>query len=69
MSRNKQDKKRDQVKLRKPLKTSAVVITAEDRKVSYSEILAWARQAVKLNEEEVITTPLLPKDRQREEFF
>lgn len=39
--------------LRKPLKTLAVVITIEDRSVSYSEVLAWARQTVNLSEEEI----------------
>lgn len=40
------------VKKKKPLKTSAVVITAGED-VSYSEVLAWARQGVKLNEEKM----------------
>lgn len=40
-------------KIRKPLKTSAVVITVGDRNVSYSEVLSWVRQSVRLNEEEL----------------
>lgn len=43
----------DKVRKRKPLKISAVVITTGDSNISYSEILAWARQSVKLNEEEM----------------
>lgn len=40
------------IKKRKSLKTSAVITTRVEN-VSYSEVLAWARQSVKLNEEEV----------------
>lgn len=39
---------RNVVKKRKPLKTSAVVITVKDEQISYSEVLTWARQSVKL---------------------
>lgn len=54
-ARNRYEKgnREDKTKLRRPLKTSAVVITTEDRSISYSEVLAWARQTVKLSEEEV----------------
>lgn len=48
-------KEADKVKKRKPLRTSAVVITTGDNNTSYSEILAWARQSVKLNKEEMNT--------------
>lgn len=41
------------IKKRKFLKTSAVVITTRTENVSYSDVLAWARQSVKLNEKEV----------------
>lgn len=40
------------VKKKKPLKTSTMIITASEDE-SYSEVLAWARQGVKLNEEEM----------------
>lgn len=52
------EKGKERAKKRKPRKTSAIVITTGDRSTSYSEILAWARQSVRLNEEEVnaITT-------------
>lgn len=49
---NRKGGKEETNKLRKPLKTSAVVITTEDRGASYSEILTWARQTVELSEEE-----------------
>lgn len=57
-NRNNKGKNMDGVRTRKPLKTSAVVIITRNKNLSYSEILAWARQTVKLNEEEVnsITT-------------
>lgn len=41
------------VRKKRLLKTSAVVITARDENVSYSEMLTWARQSIKLNEEEM----------------
>lgn len=37
---------------KKPLKTSAVIITAKNNQVSYSEVLRWARQNVKTTDEE-----------------
>lgn len=43
----------EKVKKRRSLKTSAIVITTGDSNTSYSEVLAWARQSVKLNEEEM----------------
>lgn len=50
---NGKNKEKGKVKKKKPFKTSAVVITTGDRSTSYSEVLAWARQSVKLNEEEM----------------
>lgn len=56
--KNDKGKNKEKPRARKPLKTSAVVIITGDKNLSYSEVLAWARQTVKLNEEEVnfITT-------------
>lgn len=50
--RNRKGIREERNKIRKPLKTSAVVITTENREVSYSEVLTWARQTVKLSDEE-----------------
>lgn len=41
------------VKKRKPFKTSAMVITSGDQNISYSEVLAWAKQSVRLSEKEM----------------
>lgn len=37
---------------KKPLKISAVIITTKNNQVSYSEVLRWARQNVKLTDKE-----------------
>lgn len=42
------EKDSERLKKRRPLKTSAVVITVGDQNISYSEVLAWARHSVKL---------------------
>lgn len=36
--------RKNTVKKKKPFKTSAVVITVDNEEVSYSEVLAWAKQ-------------------------
>lgn len=43
VNKNKKKEFVKKVPKKKPLKTSAVVITVRDENVSYSEVLAWAR--------------------------
>lgn len=51
---HKRNEKEDvRTRKRKPLKTSAVVITVGDQQTSYSEVLAWARQSIKLSDDEM----------------
>lgn len=50
---NERNQEKRKMRKKRPFKTSAVVITTGDRGTSYSEVLAWARQSVKLNEDEM----------------
>lgn len=58
MALNKNGKVEPMQRKRKPLRTSAVVISVKDQNTSYAEVLAWARKSVALNDEEakVLTT-------------
>lgn len=53
MVQKRNDKEGEKQKKRRPLKTSAVVITIGDKELSYTEVLSWVRQTVKLSDEEM----------------
>lgn len=50
-SKDRKNMVKEQTKKRKPYKTSAIVITTNDKNVSYSEVLAWASQNHKIKRE------------------